>query len=1231
MYQNNLFQTDFNNNLVMPTLVLCRAYSEPIDTLDFVYDFSFKDIENEGFQIGFSVRRIQNGIENALFDEIQNLKLVYIPEWQRYYQIKVSYKDGMEESVKTVEGIHLCEAELSQLVLNGVEINTETDILRDAYAVTYIYYPEDVSRSLLHRVLRDKAPNYSIKYVSPSLCQLVRSFSINGESIDDFLRGTLATEINCIVEYDSMDRSISLYDTLKICEDCGYRGDYNDETCPKCGSSNIFTEYGQDTGIIISTKNLAQEITVDTDKDSVKTCFTIIGGDDMMDAAIRAVNPNGTNQLYAFNKSILADMPQELRDKLKAYDTLHEAKQPEYREVMQHIFDLYDEILYYETEMTAVEKISTTAAEQLNNMKGSVLGEIGVSSLSDKTSKSVVDNAVLSMARLHLADGYYVKIENSVFIYDSTESTWTGKFTVYHSSDEEDTATSTSDISLTISADYETFLQQKIDKALGEKDAYDIEKDWELYSLDYLKSFESAYQSCLEILMQQGLYEANAHSAINKQLYDEYYNELMSIQKEMKVRENQINALNTLLIEYETKQREITTELNFKNYLGDALYNTFSCYRRDDEYNNSNYISDGLTNAELLQKAEELLEAASVELYKASQEKYTVTGTISNFLLMKEFQDIRSECLLGNWIYIQTENGDVYKLRLNGISGSYSSIDQIELTFSNAYKSSDPVDALQDTIAKASSMASSYQSVARQAIAGGNANQLLSAMHKEGLNTAQYKIMNADNQKILMDEHGLLCREFDDETQTYLPEQMRIISNLMCFTDDNWKTVKQAIGKIQYTDPETDLLVEKYGVICDTLVATDIYGGKFVGGHIYSENFWRDNQPEYEWVITDEETGDGEWVKVEKPTKGTHIDLNNGSFTMANGSLSFNGNTLKVKGDGTALDIKANDSVKKLGSQIEQTASSITMEINNLKEATNTSLELLDGEIDLRIKTDEVISYINMTEEIIKLRSGYFVIQSDNFSVDIKGNVKMAGEINATSGKIGAFEIDEYGYLTLSDFEDNRAYMSPSELVISRVTGYTAGFDVITGRAGSTYPEFPYGLESERVDTSVLAVGATGYWDDSMLYSKSPIVCKDIECTYSIDCLALYASTVSLDTSDGTGFLYSPAGTIDDLSCDTLNDGEPVTSQNWTSYVEEDSTIQSMYNELFLDGASVITVLQNDISNLSDDIDDIEDDLYWIDYELSEIRDQIAELYDMVSSIKECTCSSSSTDTETTE
>lgn len=201
------FNIDENGQISDLTYVLCHADKSRIDTLN-VVDFNFKFAENQNREISFTIYKSLN----ECYEEVIDFKLIYIPEWDEYFQIGVEEIIDENGVYKNLKGTGLCEAELSQLSLDGIEINTENDIARQNYMITKIYDPEHPTGSLLHRILKDKAPHYHIAYISPTLKDLVRSFSINSTNINDFLRNTLSEELDCVVEYKSSDRGIYLFD-----------------------------------------------------------------------------------------------------------------------------------------------------------------------------------------------------------------------------------------------------------------------------------------------------------------------------------------------------------------------------------------------------------------------------------------------------------------------------------------------------------------------------------------------------------------------------------------------------------------------------------------------------------------------------------------------------------------------------------------------------------------------------------------------------------------------------------------------------------------------------------------------------------------------------------------------------------------------------------------------------------------------------------------------------------
>lgn len=352
-----------------PTLLLQHKNFETIGNggITNVSGLTYKNNFNDANEVSFKIHKFNNEKKHPLWDSMVDFKIIYIPQLHERFEILVTTSEEDPNDVsKSITGTSLCEAELSQITLRNVQINTETDMtnpLYDENFPTILYrdpeeydsvenlaiwakskydylrdktaYPTEESviarkktilkhASLLHRVL-EKAPHYSISCVADTLKKLktVHEFTFDGTDILSALKDTIADDFHCVFIFNSENRTISVLDLYSTCNNCGYRGDYMDE-CPECGSNNITNKYGEDTNILINSTNLTTQITLDSNSDSLKNCFYITGVDDTINAAIANVNPNGTQYIYYFSNETLADMPTELQSKLRSYNTLYD-------------------------------------------------------------------------------------------------------------------------------------------------------------------------------------------------------------------------------------------------------------------------------------------------------------------------------------------------------------------------------------------------------------------------------------------------------------------------------------------------------------------------------------------------------------------------------------------------------------------------------------------------------------------------------------------------------------------------------------------------------------------------------------------------------------------------------------------------------------------------------------------------------------------------------------------
>ena len=842
-----------------------------------------------GLEISFEVYKELNGITESLWTELTDFKLIWIKETNEYFQICV-VTDELSYTKKTVTGRSLCEAELSQVNLYNIEINTEDDIARDDYEITTFYDMDNPNKSLIHRIL-SKVPQYTIKHVDSSLSKIQRSFSIDGTTILDFLNGECSEQFNCLFTFDSTDRSVSVYDLYTVCQDCGERADMSnftqiDEngtltyTCPKCGSHNV-KYYGEDTKIFVDNENLTDEVQLETNTDSVKNCFKLVAGDDLMTATVRLLNMNGSDYIYYISDEQKRDMPKELVNKVESYDKLCTSYTAEYESLVSQIYEASEKLYYYKnTMMPTIEHSTVTAATEAAKLTVQNLSPVGLSSVTTSTSKSTVENALKNYAKVYVKSGYVkLEVNDSSYSYVGTDisgnhyGTWTGNFKVTNYSDENDIAYSPT-ITVKVYDDYQDFVEQKIKKSILSNandddsifdvlsiDNLDNFKDaLTYYCLNRLKSFYDAVQTALDVLVQMG--QGGQNAELYSSLYTPYYNKLQACQTEIDKRQITIDEWQTKYDTALSRHQEIQKILNFENYIGTDLYKLFCCYRREDTYQNDNYICDGLEDQEIIDRAKEFLEVAKKELVKSATMQHSISTNLYNLLLIPEFKPILNSFEVGNWIRVRVD-GNIFKLRLIQYEISFSSLNTINVDFSDVTKIHDSVSDFESLVKNTQSMATSYSYISKQADAGHKASVNMDRIVEDGLNSALVNIKNNDREETSFTNHGILCREYDDISDSYSDEQLRITHNILAFTDDNWNTSTLGLGKHEFIKYDGNAFVkdEAYGLSCEFVQSGYIYGSQIISGDIYSSNY--------------------------SPTSGSHLDLNSGEFSFAGGKFSY--------------------------------------------------------------------------------------------------------------------------------------------------------------------------------------------------------------------------------------------------------------------------------------------------------------------------------------------------------
>ena len=760
------FQLKFNNDgsVVLPTPILGNRNGKKLGILENVCNINTTDSLEDSPQVSFDVYKYNNGQVVPLWDDLITFKLVYCPEFDNWFEAIVEEKESDKGVLKNVSLTNLGDAELSQIRVYGLDINTEDSIIYDDnYKPTVLYDANDPAHSLLHRVM-SFAPHYQIGYIDlpQSVCQLQRTFSFNDQTVLECLK-TISEElslfivpITCDDGHGNIYRGIDVYDVLSTCSDCGYRGFFQHE-CPRCGGSNIFEGFGEDTTILVSADALGNDLSVATNTDAIANCYHLQAGDDLMTAAVRQCNPNGTGYIWSFTNEMLAEMSSDLSDAITRYNrrygdymSNHEytdatAKTINYNELIQKYttldedFDIpplanpivgypnliegwynaLDFYYYLKTSLMPSESTDNISAQtEAENLYDELSGSHVAIGNTANLSLAAASTAVMNNARL-IANTIY---EVSIFKAALSGTTWTGQLQVKNFYNADDAAV-TQQFSVTIDDNYETYVAGKVMKTLynttqGQSavaamftQTYEqVRNALKLYSLDELNNINKAFNGAIEVISK--FKGDQPDSDLYLLIYVPTKDKLDLVQAELARREHEVDnvqlVIDMIFNDYITPTQQA---LNFENFLGSRLWielNSFrreanysdgsyvsTAFRRKFNYSDSQFISDSLTNGEMVARAYEFLVQAEQKMAENNKYSYQINSSLKNLMVIPEFTALRDYFYCGAWIRIKTDNGQLFRLRLISWEMNFDNPESLTVSFSDVSDTSNVREAQQ--------------------------------------------------------------------------------------------------------------------------------------------------------------------------------------------------------------------------------------------------------------------------------------------------------------------------------------------------------------------------------------------------------------------------------------------------------------------------------------------------------------------------------------------------------
>lgn len=985
---SNVIKIDKNTNMIdTPTLLLMsRSLDNIYGKISRYEDWNISLSANGMDEISFTVPKYYDGILCPVWDDLIDLRVVNIRNFGNY-EVKVDYTDNTKTS-KSVHGVSL-ETELEQYILNDFHVNDEDAMTmkitkyneddfdeKGSFIPTVFYNPNDVKHSLLHRVLAEKAPHWKLGYITPYITmseedkpeesnKFQRTYTADGISIYDFLTNTVAKESNVIFVFDTLTRTINCYSQC----DC------IDQDTHEILANGI----GIDTEIVVSKNKLGNEITISSDKDKIKNCYRIEGGDDLISDMVRVVNMNGSNYIYEFGNFQYDDMPTELRDKLLSYKDMISSQglQDEYygeNGIYTRLIKAYDDLVLYESLMmpdTSLEE--TTAQEQyeklVNQLSSSTVAVSSYNNYNDNLFIGVTNN-IIAYASIIVDSRYNVEVINEPSPnYSSKNHIWSGNIKVTRASDNTDYYPKTSEqisqkINVSISDDELMFTKQRIEKKLSEGSMLDIDFDvvemtsqqikdyFNQYSLNRLQSFYDGYNSCISVL-------TSASSSVKDNLYNTYYSRMSIVGELLEKRKEEVQNINNNIVNITNEQIQFQKDnkLNLLDYLGEDLYNILRAYIREDNYKNDNYISDGLSISDCIKEAKKLLDISKKEIKKACGLQRTVSVDLNNLLILPEFKNLYDKFSLYNYIRVKSDD-ELIKLRIIGIDFNGSSSEKINVTFSDKIETITKTVELQDIIKSSQLMSQNFEIVSKQSQKGYDAKAEVSEM-KEGINASDTKIISDSNQEVSTTSAGIEAKLMTDEGY-YDEKKLRITGNNIVLTDDDWQSIKLAIGDITVNINGKEQKL--YGVSAQTLVGALIAGKQLIIGN---EN----------GTVEIDSSGISISNGVIKSANYSSTNKTGSIINLANGNFSFAGDKLKYT---------SSDGILSLEGKIIATSGRVgKFNIDNaLYSGTNSMSSPNAG---IYIGTDGIRQYKD-TSQYIQMKDGALTAKNANITGTIKAN-----------------------------------------------------------------------------------------------------------------------------------------------------------------------------------------------------------------------------------------------------
>lgn len=510
--------------------------------------------------------------------------------------------------------------------------------------------------------------------------------------------------------------------------------------------------------------------------------------------------------------------------------------------------------------------------------------------------------------------------------------------------------------------------------------------NWSEYGLNPLKEQLASYEQKQAVMIKAGQ-GVSSHKDYNS-IYLPCYNAIQAIKSQIIKVKTQIEEIKNRQDNVGEQMNAVISSISMQNNFTENQLKELSKWIREDELSSSNFIVTGtMTDSERMDMLHEMLKFGKEELSKISQPTLQFSCDMANIFAISEFNDISDKFEVGNYIHISLRDDYIIKARMLTLEMNYYDESDFSVTFGNIMKLKK--NKIYQDVTNALNIASKTAiSVSFNSSNWNQANKDTSTINKmlaDGLLAAGQSLQNSKSD-VLIDDRGILVSNTPESK--YPNDRIFIGNSNILFSDDNLKTIKTALGRVQYT--KKGVTYNDFGLLAQFVIAgyiagSVIEGDEIIGGTITGTDFNNGNG-------TFHVDKNGHLVASSATVKG-EIKADTGYIGGSNGFTIKEGKIYS----GTKDSFSSNNAGIYLGTDGISLGKNNPFHVNSDGYFVSTSGKIAGFNITTNYLANGTTSLAGANNSVY--------LGTDGISLGTTFKVTKAGAITSTSGSIGGWTI----------------------------------------------------------------------------------------------------------------------------------------------------------------------------------------------------------------------------------